>query len=128
MSEVRFFAKVDDAYKAVELVPEIERRLAELEIVEESAVEVAAEDRSLTAVLAGIAVAVTLMRTGGDAIDAAAAAVAAVRKLIGEVKLLVAEVRGIDDVVIEVDGEEIPLDQIDAAAEEALAATLAYDD
>jgi broad specificity phosphatase PhoE len=68
-------------------------------------------------VLVGVALSVTLIERGADA-------VAAVRRLISELRKLAQEVRGVEGVLVDIDGEERALAEVDDAAIELMAASV----
>ncbi|GAA4699084.1 hypothetical protein [Phytohabitans rumicis] len=117
MNVVRFHIELADPGQADAVAAAVRERLGQLDGVDR--VQAApTETRDLATVIAVVAAAVAFTRSGGDL-------VASLRHLVQELQGLVTDLRGLKRVVLNVDGEEVDIDQMD---DEQLAALAAAED
>jgi len=105
-AEVIWQFELEDGADPEAVAAELRRRLAALQPVQEAAVSPPQEERTGVEILAVIATAVVVLRTGRELTEELTLLIRAVRELVGEVK-------GVKGAAVDVEGELVAVEEAD---------------
>ncbi|HEY4281158.1 MAG TPA: hypothetical protein VGM91_23290 [Conexibacter sp.] len=106
-AEVMWQFELEEGADAGAVAVELQRRLSAFEPVEEAAVSPPQEERTGLEILAVIATAVVVIRTGRQLTEELTGLIRAVRELVGEVK-------GVKSAAVDIEGDLIPVEKLEA--------------